>query len=121
MTYARLFTDDNGESRFDDVEIQFDLADYVQSAAPLELSAMLLADEFRFLRAPAGWTSDFHASSARNFFVVLNGEWEVTASNGESRRFAVGSVLIVEDTHGKGHASRVVSPTASVAVMVQLK
>jgi len=50
---------------------------------------------------------------------VLSGEWEVTASDGEARRFAAGSVLLVEDTRGKGHASRV-GNSDSLAVMVQL-
>jgi uncharacterized cupin superfamily protein len=72
------------------------------------------------MQAPAGWSSDWHPSSARNLFFVLNGEWQVTASDGESRRFGVGSVLLVEDTTGKGHSSRVVSETDSLAVMVHL-
>jgi hypothetical protein len=120
MRYARLFADDSGESHFDDIEIEFTATDYVQSAAPLDLSPRLPASQVAFMRAPAGWASDFHVSSARNMFVVLTGEWEVTASDGESRRFAVGSALLVEDTTGTGHSSRVVSDTESVAVVVPL-
>ena len=120
MRYARLYDDDSGESHFDDIEIQFTATDYVRSAEPLDLSHMLPANEIGFMRAPAGWASDLHVSSARNIFVVLSGEWEVTASDGESRRFAVGSVLLVEDTSGKGHSSRVMSNTEAVAVVVQL-
>ena len=70
--------------------------------------------------APAGWTSDWHPSSARNLFVVLSGEWEVTASDGEARRFKTGDVLLVEDTTGKGHTSRVVSEEDSVALMIEV-
>lgn len=120
MRYARLFADDTGESHFDDIEIEFTATDYVQSAAPIHLSAPLPASQVAFMRAPAGWASEFHVSSARNMFVVLSGEWEVTASDGESRRFAVASVLLVEDTGGKGHASRVVSETAALAVMLEV-
>ena len=120
MRYARLFADDDGESHFDDIDIQFTPVDYIQSAAPLDFSATLSSTQVAFMRAPAGWASDFHVSSARNMFVVLSGEWDVTASDGESRRFAVGSALIVEDTRGMGHSSRVVSDTESVAVVVQL-
>lgn len=53
-------------------------------------------------------------------FVVLSGEWVVTASDGESRHFASGSALLVEDTTGTGHSSRVMSDTESVAVVVLL-
>jgi hypothetical protein len=53
-------------------------------------------------------------------FFVLTGEWELTASDGESRRFSGGSALLVEDTTGKGHSSRVTSKEDSLSVMVEL-
>src|SRR5215468_8213673 len=37
----------------------------------------------------------------------LSGTVEVTASDGEFRRFGPGSLLLLEDTHGKGHSTRV--------------
>src|SRR2546423_8132429 len=120
MRYTRLFSDEQGESHFDEVEIKFASTDYVAGAAPLKLSLPRAAVDYRFMEAPAGWTSDWHPSSARNLFVVLIGEWEVTASDGETRRFKTGDMLLVEDTTGKGHASRVVREENSVALMVQL-
>jgi hypothetical protein len=116
--YTRLYADDAGESHFEDVEIDLSLTDYAPPAAPLELSAFTTATQFGFMNAPAGWSGDWHPSSARNLFVVLSGEWEVTASDGEARRFGTSSVLLVEDTVGKGHTSRVLSD--SLAAMVQL-
>jgi hypothetical protein len=118
MKYIRLFADPSGESHFEDVEIEFADNDYTASAPPLGLSPMTEATQFGFMNAPAGWESDWHPSSARNFFVVINGEWEVTASDGETRRFGPQSLLLVEDTMGKGHKSRVVSD--SIAVMMEL-
>lgn len=118
--YTRLYSDEHGESHFADVEIDLTLTDYAPPAPPLELSTTTPANQFGFMNAPAGWASDWHPSSARNIFFVLRGEWEVTASDGETRRFSTGSVLLVEDTTGKGHTSRVVSQTDSLAVIVQL-
>ena len=115
-----MFSDEQGASHFDEVEIEFASTDYVEGAAPLKLSPPHAAVDYRFMDAPAGWTSDWHPSSARNLFVVLSGEWGVTASDGETRRFKTGDVLFVEDTTGKGHRSRVVSEVDSVAVMVEL-
>lgn len=112
--------DCDGESHFEEVESEFIATDYVQSAPALDLCEIDRAAKVGFMRAPAGWTSDFHVSPGRSLFVALTGEWDITASDGESRRFKVGSTLLVEDTSGKGHASRVVSYTASVAVIVQL-
>ena len=118
--YTQLYSDESGESHFDDVEIEFTSSDYAPPAPPLDLSAFTAATQFGFMKAPAGWSSDWHPSSARNLFVVLTGEWEVTASDGETRRFGSGSVLLVEDTTGKGHTSRVVSEVDSEAVMIEL-
>jgi EutQ-like cupin domain len=120
MRIVRLYSDAEGESHFEDVEIELDLTDYAPPAPPLYLSATTPAGQFAFMKAPAGWASDWHPSSARNLFFVLSGEWEVTASDGESRRFGEGSILLVEDTTGKGHWSRVVSESDSLAAMVQL-
>jgi hypothetical protein len=118
MKYIRLFADAGGDSHFAEIEIEFADNDYTPSAPPLGLSPMSKASQFGFMSAPAGWESDWHPSSARNFFVVINGEWEVTASDGETRRFGPHSLLLVEDTTGKGHTSRVISD--SIAAMVEL-
>jgi len=120
MRYARLYTGTNGESRFEDIEIDFALIEYAPPAPPLRLSSFTPATQFGFMNAPAGWSSVWHPTSARNIFFVLTGEWEVVASDGESRRFPAGIVLLVEDTTGKGHSSRVTSQTDSLAAMVQL-
>ena len=119
-TYPRLYADEQGESHFEDVEIDLAPTDYTPPAPPLDLSSFTPATQFGFMRAPAGWSSEWHPSLARNVFFVLSGEWEVTASDEESRRFSVGCVLLVEDTTGKGHASRVVSEVDSIAAMVEL-
>lgn len=116
--YTQLYADELGESHFRDVEIEFTSSDYAPPAPPLNLSPFTPADQIGFMEAPTGWSSDWHPSSGRNLFVVINGEWEVTASDGETRRFGSGSVLLVEDTLGKGHTSRVISD--SIAVMVTL-
>ena len=120
ISYARLFADSDGESHFEDIRIDLVSSEYAPSAPPLDLSSFTPAAQFGFLSAPAGWSSDWHPSAARSIFFVLTGEWEVTASDGESRRFPAGSVLRVEDTTGKGHSSRVLSQTDSLTAVVQL-
>ena len=121
FTFTRLYSDHRGESHFDDVQVNFAAVDYTEAAPPLNLSAITNATSTRFMEAPAGWSSDWHTSSGRTLFICLSGEWEVTVSDGESRRFAIGSVILVENTSGVGHSSRITSVDGSLAAMIQLQ
>ena len=118
--YARLFSDDQGESHFQDLHADLTPTDFAEGIPPLFVSSSLPASETSFFGAPPGWEAGWHPSSGRHLFAVLTGTWEVTASDGEVRTFAQGDVLLVEDTSGKGHASRVISEDASLALLVNL-
>jgi hypothetical protein len=120
VTFVRLYADADGESHFEDVTAQLAATNFAPSIPPLNLSELVAATQAGFLGAPAGWQGGFHPSSGRNLFFVISGEWEIEASDGEIRRFGPSSVLQVEDTTGKGHASRVISESDSIAGIVQL-
>ena len=48
------------------------------------------------------------AAMARcQLFCTLRGKYEVTASDGMTRRFSTGSLLLLEDTTGRGHSTRI--------------
>src|SRR5512132_2583569 len=119
-TYTRLFSDDSGESHFEDISVELALAEFAPTAPPMGVSASMAASESAFIGGPAGWTGDWHVSSARNLFVVISGEWEIEASDGTVRQFSAPDVLLAEDTVGKGHRSRVISREDSLALVVQL-
>jgi hypothetical protein len=119
-TYIRIYSDADGQSHFEDLEAELTPANFAPPAPPLDLSASLPANSMAFFGARGGWLSDWHPSAARNMFIVISGEWEVESSDGELRRFGPGSVLLVEDTIGQGHKSRVVSEIESLAVLVEL-
>src|SRR5437870_2392827 len=119
LEYTRLYSDEKGESHFENIRLDLALTPYAPPAPPLSLSAFTPTKQFGFMQAPAGWSSDWHPSSGSTMFFVLSGEWEVTASDGETRTFGVGSVLLAEDTSGKGHTSRVVSEVDSLAAMLE--
>ncbi len=60
--------------------------------------------------APVGWSGEApHPTPQRQVFCVLQGEFEVKASDGAVRTFAPGSVLLLEDTWGNGHVTRILS------------
>jgi hypothetical protein len=51
---------------------------------------------------------------------TLRGAYEVTASDGMVRRFPVGSLLLLEDTTGKGHLTRSVGDDEMLVLSVTL-
>ena len=63
-----------------------------------------------FVSAPEGWVGDWHPAPRLQFMVKLTGMTEIVASDGERREFGPGTVLLLEDTSGKGHYSRVLGP-----------
>ncbi|HSE30061.1 MAG TPA: cupin domain-containing protein [Pyrinomonadaceae bacterium] len=119
-SYVRLFADDRGESHFQDVVTDLGRLNFAHGIPPLFVSYGFAASEASFFGAPSGWESDWHPSSGRHLFAVLSGVWEVTASDGETRTFSAGDVLLVEDTTGKGHTSRVLGSDESLALLIVL-
>jgi hypothetical protein len=119
-SYVRLFTDAHGESHFQEVETELNSVEFAPGIPPLLVSTELETTAASFFGAPAGWKSDWHPSSGRHLFAVLTGVWQVTASDGEVRRFAKGNVLLVDDTTGKGHTSRVIGDEDSLSLLVTL-
>lgn len=120
MQYTRLYADSNGESHFEDVEIEMTPVAFAPPAPPVNLSAFTAATQFGFLSTPIGFFGDWHPTPKRQMFFYLSGQVEVEVSDGEVRRFGPGSVTLVEDTSGKGHTSRAVGKDEILLAVVQL-
>jgi hypothetical protein len=87
---VRLYTDDDGQSRFEDWDFAFASKDFAPPAPPVDVSEAVEASAFMMLRAPAGWTDPMHPAPARQFFIVLAGSWEVSAG-GETACYLLGT------------------------------
>jgi len=68
-----------------------------------------------------GWGGEKHPAPKRQYFVCVAGSIEMTASDGESRLISIGDVVLVEDTHGKGHVTQVIGDESFVAALTQLE
>lgn len=119
--YIRLFSDADGNSHFEDCEAELGETDFAPGIPPLLVSYPFAASQASFFAAPAGWQSSWHPSSARHLFAVITGAWEIKVSDGEVRQFSVGAVVLVDDTSGKGHASRVITTEDSLSLLVRLR
>jgi len=120
MKYTKIFADQKGESHFKDVEIKLEPTDFAPPAPPLMLSQFSPATRYAFSVFPSGWFGDWHPTPKRQIFFFLSGEMEVQVGDGEVRHFSPGSVVLVEDTSGRGHVSRVLGSTDTVTAVVQL-
>jgi len=121
ITALRLYADDDGESRFDSVDIPLSLMDFAPPADPLYVSEPREATRFVHIRLPAGWGGERHPSPRLQMLFCLGGAMEVIASTGETRTVTAGDRWLMADTHGKGHITRVTSEDAVDAVIVQLE
>lgn len=119
--YTRVYTDENDETHFEDVEIELVPIDFAPPAPALYLSAFTEAKKFSFVNAPAGWYGDWHPTPKRQVFVYISGKIEAKVSDGEVRMFGPGSVTLLEDTTGKGHTSRVVGDQEVLGMVIQLE
>lgn len=120
MQYVRLYSDQAGESHFEDVEVELNLVSFAPPAPPLNVSGAMSASQFLFVVASTGWVGDWHPAPTRQFFCILAGEIEVTASDGESRQFSTGAVLLVEDTTGRGHTSKTIGKEDALTAVTQV-
>ena len=119
--YVRLYADESGESHFEDLEVELEPVDFAPPAAPLHIAQFLPASQSLWVGAPAGWAGETpHPTPQRQIFCTLQGEYEVTASDGGIRRFPTGSVLLIEDTWGKGHSTRITSNDGGLVFAVVL-
>jgi quercetin dioxygenase-like cupin family protein len=118
--YTRFWSDSTGESHFEDDEITFASSNFAPPAPPLDVSAFAPAQQVGFVRMAAGWYGDWHPAPRRQFMFNLAGEVEVQVSDGEVRTFRPGDVVLLEDTTGKGHTTRIVSPVDLVMAVVQV-
>ena len=120
MKYTKIFADEEGETHFKDVEIELESVVFAPPAPPINLSTFYPATQFAFGMFPSEWHGDWHPPPRRLIYFILSGESEAQVSDGEVRHFGPGSILLAEDTSGKGHVFRVVGSKDMVVAVVQL-
>ena len=119
-TYFRIYADDEGASHFEDVELAFQQENFVPPAPPVLMSSFEPAAQYGFERVHPGWHGDWHPAPKRVLAIYLAGEGEIEASDGEIRPLTPGTILLAEDTTGKGHITRVTGPDEMLVVIVLL-
>lgn len=120
MKYTRIYSDATGESHFEDLMVHVAPVEFAPPAPPLNMSEPIASENTLLCSIPGDWEGSWHPSPKRQFYLQLSGRLEVQTSDGESRTFTTGSLVLLEDTSGKGHYSRVLGYSSVHAVFIQL-
>ncbi|WP_266205091.1 cupin domain-containing protein [Pontibacter kalidii] len=113
---TRLYADENGDSRFEDIERPLDPEGEIGFLSEPEAVESII-----FRKVVSTYDYDFHTAPDRQYLFLLDGGIEIETSLGEKRRFETGQVLLLEDTTGKGHKTRNLQPEVRSSVFVTLK
>jgi hypothetical protein len=108
--YVRLFADKSGVSHFEDIDVPLPPVNFAPPAPPLNVTSLFPAVGCGLLGAATEWGGDIpHPAPRRQIFCLMRGEYEITASDGTTRWFLPGSLLLLEDTTGQGHSTRIIA------------
>ena len=119
--FVRLYSDELGDSHFDDQSLPMTLTQLAPPAAPLPVSARQDAAGFVVIQLPVAWGGEEpHPSPSRRMVYCLSGSFRITATDGETRSFGPGDAILLADTTGKGHTTEVTSSVPANCVMIAL-
>ena len=112
---VRIYTGDDGESHFEDREIE--LADQGTVGA---LSEFEPATGIVFRETGTDYDYDWHNAPRRQYVITLSGAFEVEIGDGSTRRLGAGDILLAEDMTGRGHKSRAIGEEVRRSIFVTL-
>jgi len=119
--YSRLYAKSDGTSCFEDKDTELDVGFAAPPAEPLYTAKFSPATEAFWLGVVPTWKGDVpHPAPRRMAFVTVRGEYQITASNGATRRFPLGSVLLIENTTGVGHITKNISDGDTIVLAIGL-
>ncbi len=109
IEYLRIYSDSDGCSHFETLKIELESNDYAPPATPINTSSLESANNITFLELPVGWYGDWHPIPVRQWLILMTGECEFEAGDGERCIRRAGEVVMLDDTMGKGNRTRVLS------------
>lgn len=120
MRVKHVYCDADGTSHVGHLGITLASSDYAPPAPALDLSAPMAASRVLLSEMPVGWFGDWHPSPVRQLYVARSGELEVVVSDGARLVVRPGDVVLVEDTEGRGHTTRVLGDEPARGIFIHL-
>ncbi len=114
MKYTRIFTGPDGNSHFEDIDVPLKDTPRGNQGPTMKATGVF------FRITGTDYDLDFHNPNNRQFVITLEGQVDVTASDGTTRRFGPGDIMLADDITGKGHLSKAVGNKPRRAVFVTI-
>jgi hypothetical protein len=115
MKVTRIYTGEDNESHFEDLEIPLKNFGAIGSISSLEG-----ATGIAFRETEGDYDFGFHNAPRRQYVINLNAGVEIEVGDGTRRLLGAGEVLLAEDTTGRGHISRAVDGRPRRSIFVTL-
>jgi hypothetical protein len=113
FSITKVYSDAAGESHFEEMQLPLTdggLIGYLSVAQPVK--------EVIFREVEPSYDYDFHNAPHRQYIVLLDGGIQIETSTGDTRTFAPGEIILVEDTNGKGHRTKNLEPKTRRSVFI---
>lgn len=115
--YTRVVSTDDGGSALEDVELQLN-EQHVSDGVPAMLVGALGPSHGVLYLQFAAFDSEPHPASEPQWVVMLRGVIEVQVSDGTSRQFGPGDLVLATDTSGRGHITLTVGDPPFEALII---
>ena len=116
MKVTTISTGDDGESHFEDIVVPLEsIGTGGWLSKPVETRSLI------FRETSSDYKLDYHCAPRRQYVVNLTGSVEIETGPGVKRLLGPGSVLLAEDTTGKGHISRSVGDEKRRCLFITLE
>ncbi len=99
MEITSVYTDVNGQSHFEMLPVLMEnktemgfISDPIRKVEYIDFHNVLPHQVW-----------GYHNVSSKVYIIILDGELELEVSNGESKKFSKGDVILLDDRSGQGH------------------
>ncbi len=123
FTYDNLYVGEDGETHFRTITVDYKRFKYADNIPPVwaALNGKWKAEYVSLAGNSPGWDArPLHPGNHRQVFIVLTGVTAFVASDGETREYGPGEMILMEDANSKGHGSFVPSKSNSMVAIIPL-
>jgi hypothetical protein len=121
IEYLRIYVDAEGCSHFKVEKIALSSNNYAPPAPALNTSANEPAGRCVFLELPVGWYGVWHPTPVRQWLVLMSGVCEFEVGDGAKEIRKAGDLVLLDDTRGKGHQTKVIGDVSVRIAAVHLQ